>query len=437
MMLPVTFLAKTVLVREEQELVYLYNRQNGAVLRIKSSDYQQLIANHGNDNPFFVQALSILAEQGMLAEDKFKSQMSKGDNAISGQHATIFGLQSTANPFTVLWALTACCNLNCSYCFPAANTVQPKHTALSYAELEQIATQLIAAKVMQITFSGGEALLEKNIWQIIAKLYPYNAKLVLITNGTVLTDAIIEHLRQYEIITAVSLDVHNEAINAKTRGANILAQTIEGIYKLKAAKIPLVILVTVTRFNFDVLYQHVKFIVEQLKIPHITLQDLRPFGTVDAYNNLRLHKEQEQKLPELIIKLKTDFPQVNFNFTELAIFPIMPNKTIKTGKIMQCPAGYNIAYIDFFGDLYPCTHLPSMKLGNLLHDGALTELWRNAEKMRRLRELKDKHLTILSHCQDCELQIYCDGGCRGDAIFYQQNLYGLASRCPLAMGISC
>ena len=432
-----TLLAKKVLVRAEEDLVYLYNKQNGAVLRMKNSDYQQLITNNLENDSAFAQVISILAEQGMLAEHKFKALVPKSFSAISGQHATIFGLQSTLNPFTVLWALTARCNLNCSYCFPAAKTVQPIHTALSYAELEQIATQLIAAKVMQITFSGGEALLEKNIWQIIATLYPHNAKLVLITNGTVLTEAIINYLRQYEIITAVSLDAYSEAINAKTRGANVLAQTLEGISKLKAAKIPLVILVTVTRFNFDILYQHIKFIAEELQIPHITLQDLRPFGTVDAYNNLRLHKEQEQKLPELITKLKTDFPQVNFNFTELAIFPIMPSKTIKTGKTMQCPAGYNIAYIDFFGDLYPCTHLPSMKLGNLLRDGTITELWRNSETMLKLRELKNRNITTLSRCKDCTLKIYCDGGCRGDAMFYQQNLYGLASRCPIEMGISC
>lgn len=34
---------------------------------------------------------------------------------------------------------------------------------------------------------------------------------------------------------------------------------------------------------------------------------------------------------------------------------------------------------------------------------------------------------------DCLWIEYCDGGCRGDALFYNNNLYGLASRCPKNM----
>ena len=118
------------------------------------------------------------------------------------------------------------------------------------------------------------------------------------------------------------------------------------------------------------------------------------------------------------------------NTTELLVF----HKTELNGNIMPCPAGDNLAYIDFNGDVYPCTSLPSFKLGSLLESN-ITELWQHSYNIKRLRTLKAMKTRDLRACCNCKEANSCDGGCRGDAEFYSGDVLGLPSRCPKLMQI--
>jgi radical SAM protein with 4Fe4S-binding SPASM domain len=117
------------------------------------------------------------------------------------------------------------------------------------------------------------------------------------------------------------------------------------------------------------------------------------------------------------------------NTTELMIF----HKPHVNGLIMQCPAGDNFAYIDFYGDLYPCTSLPSFKLGNLLTDSSVKELWQNSKPIKLLRNIKKTPLDNIPICHSCTNKSSCDGGCRGDALFYTDDLFGIPPRCPMEL----
>jgi radical SAM protein with 4Fe4S-binding SPASM domain len=146
---------------------------------------------------------------------------------------------------------------------------------------------------------------------------------------------------------------------------------------------------------------------------------------------MRLTSVQEKGLKEKFDYLREQYPHILINPTELFIF----NKQDANGKIMQCPAGENFAYIDFFADLYPCTHLPSYRMGNLLEQRSLCELWQDSDAAFQLRSLKNKALTEVSGCSGCSNREKCEGGCRGDALFYEGNPLGRPSRCPNQLGI--
>lgn len=428
-------LSKHILSREEGDHILLYNYKNDAVLKISPELHQTFLAGEIQDTDDFRTALKILYKNGMLDDKSKNGEFQNEITSAVGTLSNLFDLKSLYNPFTVLWAITSSCNLKCIYCFPDVQSVQPTFISLPMEKLNRIADQLVEAKIFQLTITGGEAFLEKNIWKIIEKIRKNNIKVVVVSNGTTINKEIVQKVKQFEVIVAVSLDAYNEEINAKTRGKAVFKKIIDGINQLKNANIQVVVLITLTRFNFPYLKELIALVHEKLGIMHVTLQDLKHFGTKADYENLRLTIDQEKALYDQVSHLRQKYPKLFFNVTELFIFPREEYKKVKNDKIMQCPAGNNMAYIDFYGDMYPCTNLPMMKLGNVVFGKGITELWRNSKIMRRLRLLKEESLCHISGCDGCSFHDYCDGGCRGDAILSGNGLYGRASRCPKSLGV--
>lgn|GEM_PF-1895191 len=430
-------LAKHVLVRQEGDDYFLFNRRNDGLIKVSNSILTSLTSGQLQDTETNRQITTFLSQNNML-ESAIEQVAAKPEISKERRlYSPLMWVHSALNPINLLWAITTRCNMKCSYCFPDVNSIQPTFITLGAEKLNQIADQIIDAKILQVAISGGEALLEKYVWDIIEKLYKNNVKVGINTNGTTITEKVIQKLKKYEVRVGISIDAPTEEINAITRGERFFSKTVKGIKALIKANVPTSALVTISRYNFPCLEEHIDFIHKELGIQGIVLQDLRSFGTKETYDNTRLTPEQESNLYPVVEKIVNKYPKLNFNFTELFIFPHEKFKSEKNGKIMQCPAGYNLAYIDYYADMYPCTQLQMMKLGNVLKDGSITDLWQNSKMIKRLRELKEEPLENISGCIGCSKKKHCYGGCRGDAVFNGQGMYGLASRCPKLLGQTC
>lgn len=428
-------LSQKLIIREENSDVLLFNKKNGAVISLHRKLFYDIHQNGiSPSSKSSTELINILQKNLMLEYPTSINVLMSDSGDHLSKYPSLFQLHSENNPFIVLWAITSRCNFRCVYCFPDVQSLQNTVAPLTLSEMHNIKQQIIDAKVFQLTFTGGEALLNKNIWEVVPDLYQAGIRLILLSNGTSFGVDTISKIKKFDIVVGISLDGPNEEINAITRGAGWFEKTIHGINKLTFEKVPVAVLVTLTRFNFPVLEQCITFI-SNLGIKAITIQDLRPFGNKHNYNSMRLTIEQEKSLRPLINKIKIEHPDIDFNLTELFIFPAKNITKTKNNKIMQCPAGSCIAYIDFYGDLYPCTSLPTFKLGNILKNNNITNLWQHSAAIKELRSIKNQTMDCLTGCNACSSQKYCFGGCRGDALFYNNDVYGFASRCPKFMEI--
>lgn len=108
-----------------------------------------------------------------------------GEGARAGQLALFIRLQS--------------CNLNCSYCDTKwANETDASFTWMDAEELVSLAVQ---EKVCNVTLTGGEPLLQKNIDNLIAGLVQQGMRVEIETNGTQLIQPIrqqVEMLIRYD-----------------------------------------------------------------------------------------------------------------------------------------------------------------------------------------------------------------------------------------------
>lgn len=117
---------------------------------------------------------------------------------------------------------TGRCNLNCNYCF--VEKEQQKNSTLSELSLRKSVDQFLAIPGGKklISFNGGEPLLE---WRLLKKIYSYAFKkaksldifldIVIVTNGTLLTQEIVDFFSEHGAILKISIDGDKQTHDAQ------------------------------------------------------------------------------------------------------------------------------------------------------------------------------------------------------------------------------
>ncbi|WP_445219348.1 radical SAM protein [Bradyrhizobium sp. Pa8] len=423
-------LVQKVIVRHEDDGCLLYNGGNGALVRVDHATYRRFFIAKSDKGEGYEELRSWLLCHGFLST---APPSSPSPNPVLERAAGLggfFRLRSQRSPMNILWAVTPACNLRCLYCFPDAQAHAKKFQQPTLEQLLGVAKDLIEAKVLRVSLSGGECLLLKNIWELADRLCRAGISVVMLSNGGPVTKRVAERAKSLGIAFGISLDGPDESINSLSRGPGAYDHSVRALRNLVQSDVPVAAITTITRYNFE----HIDRLVQQLEdlgVESITFQDLRPFGTPEIYDRTRLTIDQERRLEALFSRLNAVHPRVYLQTSEL--FFCSAKKT--NDRVMQCAAGDHFAYIDFNGDVYPCTALPSFKLGNLFQGHRLTDLWQTSENILKLRALKRLPLSALPGCASCVEEECCDGGCRGDALFYRGSLYARPSRCLKELGL--
>jgi len=419
-----------IIVRAEKQYYLLYNGDNLGLISVSKEVFDRCVVRNkceNQDEKFqeWLKRNNFLTEKGIKqAEEKISS-----DEEPQKTEQTFYEIKSEISPLNILWALSPKCNLTCVYCFPDAKAHRTIQNNLSMDKLVKIADKIVESKTLKVTLSGGECLLLKDLWSIVKRLKEAGITVAILSNGISMPNDILKKIKENKLFIGISLDGPDEKLNSLTRGPLAFKKTISTIKKLLKNSIPTTVMVTVTKHNFYELERTVQ-LLSGLGVSAITLQDLRPFANKKQYDKLRLTATQEKELKYTLNRIIKSFPKIFFNTSELMIF----DRSNVNGNLMQCPAGDNFAYIDFYGDLFPCTSLPTFKLGNILEENTISELWQNSEAIKLLRKIKESSLDNVPECKTCKNKKHCDGGCRGDALFYTNHLLKLPSRCPKRLG---
>ncbi|GAG81258.1 unnamed protein product, partial [marine sediment metagenome] len=113
-------------------------------------------------------------------------------------------------PPVVVWNFTNICNLKCKHCYQSAGKKLPQE--LSLAKRLNIIDQLAREEVLSIAFSGGEPLMDRDLWPAIEKAKKENMYVSIATNGTLITEKIAKRMAEVGIdYVEISLDsIHQE-----------------------------------------------------------------------------------------------------------------------------------------------------------------------------------------------------------------------------------
>lgn len=320
----------------------------------------------------------------------------------------------------VAFEITPRCNLNCIHCRSASTEGFPE--ILSTSQAKKVIDNIFSFCSPVLVLSGGEPLLRKDLYEIISYGTKKGLRMCLATNGTLLNSENCQKLKDSGInLVSLSLDGSTAEIHddfRKQKGA--FDKILGGIEKLKKHGIEFIITSSFTQRNQSDINNTFR-LAKNLGAKAWYMFMIVPTGrgkdvlseliTKEDYEDiLNWHYELEKNEHEIYLR-PTCAPhyyrvfaqrsqQEGRNFKRRSL-------SFSTGGGKGCVAAQSIAFINFQGEVMPCSYFP--KSGGNILEKSLKEIW-NSPLFRKLRDFK----SYKGKCGRCEYLNIC-GGCRARA----------------------
>lgn len=378
---------------------FLYNVATDQVLALNSS-LVELIQKHQTNidelktiHPSLFEALS---QKGMIIDDTV--------NEVEAIIEQWNKKESDPSHFTITILPTLDCNLRCWYCYEEHKKGSVMKDAIKdrvFLLIENL-TQRDNFEHLHLDFFGGEPLL--SFTNIILPILKYarekctahqvKLSLHITTNGVLLTEKIIDQLKQIEFdyipSFQITLDGNREKHNATRytcKGQPTFDLILQNIRRVLKAS-----MIVNNRFNYT--QENVETLVDIIDEYKDLPEEEKKYLSFDFQQVWQESNQTSNRKKALSIKEKFKKENLNIN---------IDNQYNKD----RCYAEYeNKVVINYNGDLYKCTardFVPDLREGTLNEDGTLTWNTRYAKRM----SLKNGNKT----CRACSIFPICHGRC--------------------------
>ena len=151
----------------------------------------------------------------------------------------------------VFWETTTACNLRCIHC--RAEAAERRTGELTSRQSRALLDDIASFGRPVIVLSGGEPLMREDIFEIARYGTRLGLRVVLATNGTILTPETARELKESGIQrVSVSIDGLDAATHDAFRGVpGAFDAAINGVALCKQAGLPIQINATIARHNID------------------------------------------------------------------------------------------------------------------------------------------------------------------------------------------
>ncbi|MBI3245817.1 MAG: quinohemoprotein amine dehydrogenase maturation protein [Deltaproteobacteria bacterium] len=319
------------------------------------------------------------------------------------------------------------CNLHCSYCYePEAAKYGPAPVQMEW-ETARTSVDFLFRKAggnpeVNLIFFGGEALLNFKLMQQVVAYAQEKGRAAgkrvdfsLTTNGTLLTDEIIDFFQEHRFGITVSMDgpreLHDQRrffLTAKGERRGSYEQIVPRVKRLLARYTarPVVARVTVTKGTVDIvrIYEHLAELgFFEIGFAPVTAKNGEDYGLEPA--DLRQVLDGFKELGDVYVERAlrnryTGFSNLSTMLTDLHA---------GTNKLFPCGAGLGLLDVDGNGDVYLCHRFPGTeehRYGNV----------KEGIEYDRLNEfINGAHVGNKPVCQTCWIRGLCGGGCYHEA----------------------
>ncbi|MDO4857592.1 MAG: radical SAM protein [Thermoguttaceae bacterium] len=324
--------------------------------------------------------------------------------------------------FYFQWHFLEACNLRCRHCYQNGYIPQIIDRSLINMTMTQISNALKSWEMDgRLSLTGGEPLIDTTTLYYIldnASLIENLIHIGLLTNGTLLTDRVVDSLSRYSKLREVQVSL--DGVMAKThdylRGNGSFDRTIAGVKKLIAVGIPVTIMFTASKLNMKEAPAVVDLAAD-LQVTAVTVERYTPFHFSD--DPLALTPNDTKWIFEQVLLKKIKYRQEDPPIKIRTSRPLWNILSENSGG--ACPVGFSCLTIMHDGKVYPCRRLP-IELGTIQKDG-LFKIWYTSPVLWRLRDRSQ-----VSKCNKCPKSSLC-GGCRAAAFVHTGDMMGIDPLC--------
>ncbi|MEO8078359.1 MAG: radical SAM protein [Acidobacteriota bacterium] len=307
-------------------------------------------------------------------------------------------------PISVQFDLTYRCNERCVHCY----LDHDDHGELTTAEVKDVLDQLAAAGTLFLIFSGGELLLRKDFFELLAYARRLQFDVKIKTNALLIREADAARIRELGVRQVqVSIYSHRaEVHDGITKVAGSLDRSIAAIRFLKAQGLRVLIANVLMRQNAGD-YPGVQALAAELGAEFTLDPTITPKMDGDTgVLSLRIPTAQ-------LLKVYTDKSLVGDASISPPKGPVDPESLDDT----PCSAGHTACYVSPYGDIYPCVQFP-LPTGNLRRE-RFEDIWRHSKPLEEVRAIRVRDLPTCSvcsfhaNCTRCPGLAYMEGNMRG------------------------
>lgn len=302
-------------------------------------------------------------------------------------------------PKAVYFVTTYKCNLNCIYCYADSSPKRSMKGDLTTAEAKDMLYQVKNLGAETIIFTGGEAFLRKDLFELMKYSKEIGLKVNVITNGVLISSKekaeIVASLCDLVTISLDSMDKKQHELN---RGSGTWEKVIRAINYLYEAGCKMKINQTITKNNTDSIDELINF--AKNKSIKLNITPIAQIGRGDektqGLNNFERKNVHDKILNQEIDDIEAD-----------------GCKTINVRQFehnRQCGHGTSEFSIDSRGNVFPCKllHNPFFLAGSI-RETSLYKIWNESPVFN---DSRDRTVHQLEGCRKCTFKESCGGGCR-------------------------
>jgi len=321
----------------------------------------------------------------------------------------------------VAWEVTRRCNLACVHC-RASSAGGPYEGELDTPEAFQLIDQIASVGKPVVILTGGEPLLRQDIFEIAARGQGRGLRMVLATNGTLVTEETVRRMIEGGIQrVSVSLDGQDAATHDAFRSVpGAFSGAMAGIEALKKAGMDFQINTTVTRGNIENLWGIMELAVSNgAAAHHIFL--LVPTGRGKYIADQGMSALEYEKTLNRFFERSLDWPiplkatcaphYHRISHQRQGERPVVPEYSGQHhfhSMTRGCLGGSSFCFISHRGQVQPCGYL-EIDCGQV-REKHFAELWNDSSIFNELRDLN----RYGGKCGRCPFIQVC-GGCRARA----------------------
>jgi Fe-coproporphyrin III synthase len=346
----------------------------------------------------------------------------------------------------VVWNVTRRCNLRCVHCYSQSED-RGYSGELSLEEGKSLIDDLAGFGSPVILFSGGEPLIRPDILDLIRYATQQGRRAVLSTNGTLITPAVAEKLKDIGLsYVGISLDGLQETHDAFRGFSGTFARVMAAIKNCQDVGLKVGLRFTINKRNFKDI-PGIFDLVEEKRIPRICFYHLVYAGRGTDLINEDLDHTRTREVVDLIldrtrmlhdkgqpVEVLTVDNHADGPYTYMRLMEEDPKRAAEVLQLLQMNEGNNsgrgIGCVSWDGSIHADQFWRHHSFGNV-RQRPFSKIWTDPSD-ELLMKLKEKKKHVKGRCAKCRWLDICGGNFRVRAEAISGDVWAPDPACYLA-----